>query len=46
MKKKLFSLLLMAIVGVTQFAAAQDLDPNGGTKDNPFRRRPTSTWPA
>ena len=37
MKKKLFSLLLMAIVGVTQFAAAQDLDPNGGTKDNPFR---------
>ena len=37
MKKKFFSLLLMAIVGATQFATAQELDPNAGTKDNPFR---------
>ena len=37
MKKKFLSLFLMAVVAATQFATAQELDPNGGTKDNPFR---------
>ena len=37
MKKKFLSLFLMAVVAATQFATAQEFDPNGGTKDNPFR---------
>nr|MCR4922036.1 hypothetical protein [Bacteroidaceae bacterium] len=37
MKKKLISLFLMAVIGATQFATAQDLSAYDGSKDNPFR---------